>query len=105
MPTVTDKLPVIMQLTREMLGKAEAGAWDDLIDLETRRASMIKQYFDAIRDTGVNASDAACVRELRELNGRILEHGKARRQQLMRLLSERNHQRRAVTCYRQTGAG
>jgi hypothetical protein len=88
-----------------MLGKAEAGAWDDLISLESRRGTMITQYFAAIQVGGADAGDAACISELRTLNDRILEIGKDQRQRLMKLLAESHLQRHAATRYRQTRAG
>lgn len=105
MSTAQVNLLTIMDLTREMLAKAEAGAWDDLIGLESRRGSMMAQYFATTRDAGIDSGDAACLHELHALNTLILNLGKARRRQLMQALSESNRQRHAVARYRQTRAG
>ena len=105
MSSAKDNLPEIMELTREMLEMAETGAWDELIEIESRRGFLITQYFDAAHEAGIDASDAVCIQELSLLNDRILDLGKAQRQELMKLLSESNRQRHAATCYRQTRTG
>jgi len=105
MPKVNDSLSRILELTREMLEKAEAGAWDELVILESRRGSLITQYLDAAHDAGVDAADATSLHELRVFNDRILDLAKTQRQQLMRTLSDSSHQRHAATCYRQTRTG
>jgi hypothetical protein len=105
MSTTQENLLRIVELTREMLAMAEADTWDDLPGLESRRGSLMEQYFAVTRDTGLDAGDAASLYELHELNSRILDLGKTRRQQLMQALSESNRQRHAVANYRQNLTG
>lgn len=96
------ELNQILNLTREMLAKAQAGEWEDLISLESRRGAMIVQHFNLSPSANIDAGDAACLHQLRELNGRILEIGKTQRQQLMQILADGNRQRHAAGLYRQT---
>lgn len=105
MSSTREELHRIMALTRDMLARAEAGAWDELIRLEGRRAAMLAHYFSVTRETGVDAGDAACVHELLELNDRILHLGKRQRELLSETLSESHRQRDAAARYRQTRAG
>lgn len=95
----------ILDLSRQMLVKAEAGAWDDLPGLESRRGSMLAQYFETLRASGPGADDAAGIDALREINDRIIQLGKIQSQRLVRELSDSTHQRRAAASYRQSSAG
>lgn len=98
-------LSEILVLSREMLVKAETGAWDDLPELESRRGSLLARYFETLRPDGPGADDAAGINALREINDRIIQLGKIRSQHLVQELSDSSHQRRAAACYRQSSAG
>ncbi|MGE0372682.1 MAG: flagellar protein FliT [Gammaproteobacteria bacterium] len=100
-----DDLNAILALSREMLEKAETGAWEDLAALESRRGVMLARYFETIRADGADAGDADGVRAVRELNERILELGKIQRHRLVSEMSDSSRRRQAVTRYRQNGAG
>ncbi|MCC6207691.1 MAG: flagellar protein FliT [Gammaproteobacteria bacterium] len=95
----------ILVLSRVMLAKAEAGAWDDLPELESRRGSMLAQYFDDLHGADPGASDSAGICSLREMNDRIIYLGKIQSQRLAREISENSRQRRAASRYRQYSAG
>lgn len=92
-------LETAVELTREMLAMAEAGAWDELYLLEPRRAALITRHFSASRMAGTGGEEGACLRELRDLNDRILEIGAAERQRLLDALSDSQRQRDAASHY------
>ncbi|MBK8162485.1 MAG: flagellar protein FliT [Gammaproteobacteria bacterium] len=98
-------LNAILALSREMLEKAETGAWEDLAGLENRRAVMLAEYFEAIRAAGPDAGDGDGIRAVRELNERILELGKIQRHRLVSEMSDSSRQRQAVSRYRQNRIG
>lgn len=95
----------ILALSREMLAKAEAGAWDDLAGLESRRHPMLARYFEAIRAAGAGAGDVAGIGSLREINDRIIDLGKIQRRHLVREMTDSSGQRRAAARYRQYTSG
>jgi len=101
----TAGLSEILDLSRQMLVRAEAGAWDDLPELEARRGSMLARYFDTLRAAGPGVDDAAGINALRDINDRIIQLGKIQSQRLMQELSDSSYQRRAAACYRQSSAG
>lgn len=95
----------IIDLTRQILEKARAGEWDDLIALESVRRPIIARCFDASRHALFEAGDAAGIQELRELNNRILEIGRGRREELVKILADSGRQRRAADHYRRARRG
>jgi hypothetical protein len=95
----------ILDLTRQILEKAHAGEWDDLIALEAVRRPIIARCFDASRHALFAAGDAVSLQELRELNNRILEIGRGRRDELVKILADSGRQRRAADHYRRAGRG
>jgi len=101
----TAGLADVLDLSREMLAKAEAGAWDDLPELESRRGAMLARLFETLHAAGPGAADAAGIRALRDINDRIIQLGKIQSQRLVQALSDSSYQRRAAACYRQSSAG
>ena len=100
--TATD-LAKILDLSRQMLEKARAGAWDDLIALESARSPIIARHFGLSRHTPFN--DAAVIQQLRDLNDHILEIGRVRSRELVKILADSGRQRRAADHYRRAGKG
>ncbi len=98
-------LSELLDLSRQMLVKAEAGAWDDLPELESRRGAILARYFETLRAAGPGTEDVAGIHVLREINDRIIQLGKIQSQRLVQALSDSSYQRRAAACYRQSSAG
>lgn len=105
MPVAKETLLELVKLSREMLARAEAGAWSDLIGLEARRAAMMARYLAVTREGGIDAGDVEHIHELRGLTDHLLDLGTLQRQRLMQTLSENSLQRHAAARYRQAGAG
>jgi hypothetical protein len=98
-------LAKILDLTRQMLEKARAGEWDDLIALESMRRPIITRHFDPACHAHFDVADAEGIQELRDLNDHILEIGRVRSRELVKILTDSGRQRRAVDHYRRAGRG
>ncbi|MHB1239322.1 MAG: flagellar protein FliT [Gammaproteobacteria bacterium] len=98
-----DALGDILSLSRAMVAAAEQGDWEAVTAQEQDRRGRIKRYFSQAPVVAASAGLTEAVHTLVALDQRVIELGKARRNQIVDTLRGLGQGSRAVRAYRQAG--
>jgi hypothetical protein len=90
-------------LTREMADLGDSGDWEAVIDTESRRRRLLEQAF-ATR-APVDDDLARQVREILDIDQRLLEQSRRARDEVAGLLGQATRGRAAASAYRATAGG
>ena len=92
----------LLNLSQEMLSVAEAGNWNEVAKLETRRQALLRKFELTINSTGVETSTEVIANDLREvilINKRMLDLGETVKADLAKSMSGLHQGRNAVNAY------
>lgn len=91
-----------VQATREMLAQAQRGEWEAVMGLQAERQQRLEAYFSTPVPAELAENVAAGIREMLELDRRVMELGRKGMDELARNMNGLRTGRRAQQAY--TGA-
>ena len=93
------ELQQLILLSEEMLTKAQAECWDEVVDLETERFGLIRQFFSQPVHQAHAEAVAAGIQAIQSIDERLKELGALRRFDIMQTLQAMEQGKKAVKAY------
>jgi len=99
----TDLLPRILDLSRQMLRRSEAGEWEEAGNLEQQRRGLIQDCFPLTEEVAADPSTATVLEQIIDIDSKIMELGTKARQDVGAVLGKLQKGRQATNAYRKVG--